>query len=153
MDNAGNVTFANSAGDIPWKKTKKREPKEKKSAPFETTLDVEEAVDKKQAAVQRVEAKEKKTGTVYTTENVEEAEDKKPAAVQRVEDVEEEEDKKPAAEDRATQPQMTKLQKTNLQGQNISTLEAILGAEKGCKKNEVWDENQSPQRGGTGTSA
>ena len=87
MDNAGNVTFANSAGDIPWKKTNKREPKEKKSAPFETTLDVEEAVDKKQAAVQRVEAKEKKTGTVYTTENVEEAEDKKPAAVQWVEDV------------------------------------------------------------------
>ena len=68
MDTAGNVTFANSAGDIPWKKTKKREPKGKKSAPFETTLDVEEAVDKKQAAVQRVEAKEKKTGTVYTTE-------------------------------------------------------------------------------------
>ena len=113
MDNAGNVTFANSAGDIPWKKTNKREPKEKKSAPFETTLDVEEAVDKKQAAVQRVEAKEKKTGTVYTTENVEEAEDKKPAAVQWVEDVEEE-DKKPAAENRAMQPQMTKLQKTNL---------------------------------------
>ena len=100
-----------------------------------------------------MEAKEKKTGTVYTTENVEEAEDKKPAAVQWVEDVEEEEDKKPAAEDRATQPQMTKLQKANLQGQNISTLGAILGAEKGCKKNEVWDENQSPQRGGTGTSA
>ena len=43
-----------------------------------------------------------------------ETDDKKPAAVQRVEDVEEEEDKKPAAEDRATQPQMTKLQKTNL---------------------------------------
>ena len=94
MDTAGNVTFANSAGDMTWKKTKKREPKEKKSAPLETTLDVEEAVDKKQAAVQSVEAKEKKTGTVYTTENGEEAEDKKPAAVQRVEDVEEEEDKK-----------------------------------------------------------
>ena len=62
--------------------------------------------------------------------------------------MEQAEDKKPAAEDRATQQQ-----KTNLQGQIISTLEAILVAETGCKKNEVWDENQSPHRGGTGTSA
>ena len=45
------------------------------------------------------------------------------------------------------QPQKTKLQKTNLEGQ------AILGAEKGCENNEVWDENWSPQWGGTGTSA
>ena len=153
MDTAGNVTFANSAGDIPWKKTKKREPKEKKSAPFETTLDVEEAVDKKQAAVQRVEAKEKKTGTVYTTENVEEAEDKKPAAVQRVEDVEEEEDKKPAAEDRAMRPQKTKLQNTKLQGHIVSKQEVNLIAKKAGDNNEVWDETWSLQWGGTGTSA
>ena len=82
-----------------------------------------------------------------------ETDDKKPAAVQRIEDLEEEEDKKPAAEDRAMQPQKTKLQKTNLEGQKISTLEAILGAEKGCEIKEVWDENWSLQWGGTGTSA
>ena len=62
--------------------------------------------------------------------------------------MEEEEDRKPAAKDRAMLQQ-----KTNLQGQRISTLETILVAEKGCKKNEVWDENQSQHCGGTGTSA
>ena len=89
---------------------------------------------------------------VNTTEHVEEAEDKKPAAVQRVEpnevNVEEAEDKKPAAEQRATRPQRTKLQ-----GQIISTQETILVAEKAGKNNQVLDENQSLQWGGTGTSA
>ena len=70
--------------------------------------------------------------------------DKKPAAVQRVEpneaNVEEAEDKMPAAEQRATQPQNTKLQ-----GQIISTQETILVAEKAGKNNEVLDENQSLQ--------
>ena len=65
----------------------------------------------------------------------------------------EEEDKKPAANDRAAKGTATQQQKTNLQGQRISTQEAILVAEKGCNKNEVWDENQSQQWGGTGTSA
>ena len=71
-----------------------------------------------------------------------------PNEVNNTEDVEEAEDKKPAAEHRATQQQKTKLQ-----GQKICTQEAILVAEKACKNNEVLDENQSQQWGGTGTSA
>ena len=127
----------------------------------DTTEHVEEAEDKKLAAEQRVQPKEEKTAQVDTTENVEEAEDKKPAAEQRVqpneektapvdttENVEEAEDKKPAAKHMAAQQP-----EANLEVQNISTLEAILVAEKGCKNNEVWDENQSLQWGGTGTSA
>ena len=57
-------------------------------------------------------------------------------------------DKKPAAEHRATQQQKTKLQ-----GPKLSTHEAILFAEKEGKINEVLDENQSQQWGGTGTTA
>ena len=72
----------------------------------------------------------------------------KPAAVQRAEDVEEEEDKKPAAEDRATQPQKTKLQ-----GHIVSKQEVNLIARKAGDNNEVWDETWSLQWGGTGTSA
>ena len=87
---------------------------------------------------------------------MEEAEDKKPAAVQRVEpnevntpeDVEEAEEKKPTAKHRATLQQ-----KTRLQGQKLFTQEAILFAEKEGKINEVLDENQSQQWGGTGTNA
>ena len=120
-----NAAFATSAGEEPPRKKKKKrelqlhetakvagssaiiqlkqankeasvEAKKEKTAPVDTTVDVEEAEDKKPAAVQRVEPNEVKTAPVDTTENVEEAEDKKPAARQR-----------------ATQPQKTKLKGKN----------------------------------------
>ena len=59
------------------------EAKEEKTALVDTEENMEEADDKKPAAVQRVEPNEVKTAPVNnTTEDVEEAEDKKPAAEQ-----------------------------------------------------------------------
>ena len=150
MVTAGNLYIATSAGEEGRKNKKEREHMRLDTARVAGSSAVNQ--QKQADKVESVKAKEEKTAPVDHEKKTEEAEDKKLAAVQRVEDVEEE-DKKLAAKDRAAKDRSTQQQKTNLQGQRISTQEAILVAEKGCKKNEVWDENQSQQWGGTGTSA
>ena len=148
MEKAGNAALATSAGEEAKKKKKKRELQRHETAGVAGSSAVNQLKQgNKEASIQAIE---EKTAPVDTTEDVEEApEDKKPSAVQRVEpnevktaavdtmeNAEEAEDKKPAAEQRSTQPQKTKLQ-----GHIVSSQEAILFAKKAGNNNEALDDN------------